>query len=236
MPNFNNKIKSVLKPYCIDYIGFADLRNYQADLVKFGGNIVKGYASGISLGMTIPDSIVDHLPNRDDINVACEYRIHGYDVLNTRLNIAASTVSSFLNQNGYRTLPISAADRTNVAEALPTVSHKMIAHIAGLGWIGKNCLLITPKHGPRLRLITILTDAPLDTVNSPLEQKCGRCRSCVKICPVQAIKGINYLPGEPREVRLDFRKCANYFDKMKATQKYAVCGLCLFVCPHGTKK
>ena len=149
MPNVNNKIKSVLKPYCIDYIGFADLRNYQADLVKFGGNIVKGYASGISLGMTIPDSIVDHLPNRDDINVACEYRIHGYDVLNTRLNIAASTVSSFLNQNGYRTLPISAADRTDVAEALPTVSHKMIAHISGLGWIGKNCLLITPQHGPR---------------------------------------------------------------------------------------
>jgi epoxyqueuosine reductase len=233
MLSLNKHIRDILKPYYVDCIGFADLRNYEADLVKFGGNIVKGYPRGISLGLVIPDSIVNHLVNRSDVNIACEYRIHGYDVLNSRLNFMASIVSSYLNQKGHRALPIAVADRSDEENALPTVSHKTIAHVAGLGWIGKNCLLITPDHGPRIRLISILTDAPLETVDNPLDQRCGECAECVKICPVQAIKGNNYVFGEPRAERLDFMKCHNYFETMKKTQKYAVCGLCLYVCPHG---
>jgi epoxyqueuosine reductase len=168
--------------------------------------------------------------------VACEYRIQGYEVLNNRLNLMASVVSSYLNRLGYRTLPIAAADRTDQENAIPTVSHKMIARIAGLGWIGNNCLLITPGHGPRLRLTSILTDAPLEKVNTPREQRCGECLECVKICPVQALKGKNYLDGEPREERFDFRKCHDYHEHLKATQKYPVCGLCLYVCPQGRRK
>lgn len=236
MLNLNNKIKSLLKPYYLDYIGFADLRHYQDDLTRFGGNIVKGYKSGISLGLVIPDSLVDFLPEQTDNNVACEYRIHGYEVYNDRLNLIASVLSSYLNQQGYRTLPITAANRTDQENAIPTVSHKMVAHIAGLGWIGKNCLLVTPGHGPRLRLISILTDAPLETVDNPVEQKCGDCNECVKICPVKAIKGKNFQPGEPREERFDFTRCQKYFDHLTNTKKYPVCGLCLYVCPHGKKK
>jgi len=226
----------MLKPYYIDYVGFADLRSYQAELIKVGGHIVSGYPSGISLGIVISDSIVDYLLERADVNVACEYRTHGYDVLNERLNMVASIISSYLNQQGYRTLPIAVANRTDEENALPTVSHKMIAHIAGLGWIGKSCLLVTPGHGPRLRLISILTEAPLEATHNPLEQRCGECCECVKICPVQAIKGRNYQPGESREARLDFKKCNDYFESMKITQKYAVCGLCLYTCPYGRKK
>jgi epoxyqueuosine reductase len=236
MLNLNAKIKELLKPYYVDYLGFADLRPYQAELSRCGGNIVRGYSSGISLGIRIPDSIVDHLPQREDVNVACQYRIQGYEVLNDRLNLTASVLSSYLNQQGCRTLPVAAADRTDQEQASPTVSHKTIAHIAGLGWIGKNCLLITPRHGPRLRLISLLTDAPLETVDSPLEQRCGQCTLCVNICPVKALKGKNYAAGEPRAERFDFLKCQDYFEKLKATQKYPVCGLCLYVCPHGRHK
>jgi epoxyqueuosine reductase len=233
MTNLNQSIKNILKPHYVDYIGFADLRNYETDLTKYGGNIVKGYKYGISLGILIPNSIVDFLPQRDDTNIAGEYRIHGYDVLNNRLNLIASIVSSYLNQKGYRTLPIAVADRTDEQNALPTVSHKMIAHIAGLGWIGKNCLLVTPEHGPRLRLISILTNAPLNAINNPLEQRCGDCIECVKACPVQAIKGKNYVSGESREERFNFIKCHNYFESLKKTRKYPVCGLCLYACPFG---
>ena len=236
MLNLNNKIKSVLKPYYIDYVGFANLSPYQEELTKLGGSIVNGFSNGISLGIVIPDAIVNKLPNRSDTNVSCEYQIHGYDVLNDRLNLSASVVTSYLNQQGYRTLPIAAANRTDEENALPTVSHKMVAHIAGLGWIGKNCLLITPKHGPRLRLISILTEAPLATLNNPLEQRCEECNECTDICPVGAIKGRNYKLGEPREKRFDFEKCHNYFRSMEKTKKYAVCGLCLYVCPHGKYK
>jgi epoxyqueuosine reductase len=233
MTNLNNIIKGVLKPYNIGYLGFADLRNYQRELAESGGKIVEGYLRAISIGLDIPDAIVDYLPLRDDVNVACEYRTHGYEILNERLNLVASIVSSQLNSKGYRSLPIPAANRTDEEKGIATVSHKMIAHIAGLGWIGKNCLLITPEHGPRVRWISILTDAPLVTVDNPLEQRCGKCLECSKICPTQAIKGRNFIIGETREERLEFNRCNDYFEILKKTQKYPVCGMCLYVCPQG---
>lgn len=233
--SLNNQIKKLLDAHYVNHVGFADLRKYETDLIRFGGNLVKGYKHGISIGIAVPDSIVDHLQERDDVNVSCAYRLHGYEILNNRLNLLASEVSSFLNQKGYPTLPITAADRTDEENAIPTVSHKMIAHIAGLGWIGKSCLLVTPEHGPRVRFISLLTNAPLESIDNPLEQRCGDCSECVKICPVKAIKGKNYQTGEPREVRFEFKKCHNYFENLKKTSKYPVCGLCLYVCPKGRK-
>lgn len=229
----NNKIIKILKPYYVDYIGFADIEPYQNDLIRYGGDIVNNYKSAISIGIAIPDSIVDHLPRRNDMNISCEYKTHGYDIINHRLNFIASMLSSYLNQNNHRTLPIAAAARTDEENAIPTVSHKMIAHIAGLGWIGKNCLLVTKKHGPRVRFISILTDAPLKTIDNPLVQQCNECDECLKACPVKAIKGKNYIMGEAREERFDFIKCQNYFDELKENRKYAACGMCLYACPYG---
>lgn len=231
----NRNIHKLLKPYQVNYLGFADIRTCRDQLVKFGGPIVEGYNSAISMGIAIPDSIVDFLPQRSDNNVACQYSIQGYDVLNYRLNMMASVVSSYLNKKNFRTLPIPAADRTDEEQAIPTVSHKMIAHIAGLGWIGKNCLLVTPGHGPRVRFISVLTNAPLKTVDGPMEQRCGECMECVNTCPVRAILGRNYVPGEEREERFEFIKCQKYFEKLKSTRKYAVCGMCLYACPYGKK-
>jgi epoxyqueuosine reductase QueG len=229
----NRKIAEIIKPYCVDYLGFANLDSGQNELAEFGGPIVKNYKYGISIGIVIPDSIADFLPQRGDMNVACEYTTHGYDVLNIRLNLIASFLSSYLNQKGFRTLPIAVASRTDEENAIPTVSHKMIAHLAGLGWIGKSCLLVTTKHGPRARFISLLTNAPLKTVDAPLAQRCKECRECVKACPVQAIKGVNFELGQEREDRLDFKKCQAYLDGLKKTNKYGVCGMCLFSCPHG---
>ena len=116
--NRNRRVVRLLRPHQVDYVGFADLKSYQEELARYGGDIVRNYASGISIGIAIPDTIVDHLPRRADANVSCEYRIHGYDVLNQRLNIAASVVSSYLNRKGFATLPIAVADRTDDENAL----------------------------------------------------------------------------------------------------------------------
>lgn len=229
----NNEITDFLNNEYIDCIGYAHIENYEKELIEQGGKLVKGYKYGISIGISLPESIVDFLPDRSDFNVACQYKTHCYDIINQRLNLIASKLSSFLNKKGYRSLPIVAAERTNDTEAAPTVSHKTIAHIAGLGWIGKSCLLITPEYGPRIRFTTVLTDAPIKAVNAPIEQRCGNCMECVKICPVQAIKGVNFEMGTCREERFDFRKCQEYFDRMSNESKWAVCGMCLYACPHG---
>lgn len=231
--NLNSKITKLLENELVDYVGFADLSTYQEEIKIFGGKIVEDYKYGISIGIALPNSIVDHLPNRFDQNIACEYKTHAYNIINDRLDLCASKIASYLNEKGYRTLPIAVAERTNINEAIPTVSHKMIAHIAGLGWIGKNCLLITPEHGPRVRFVTALTNAPLKAINNPLEQRCNNCTECVKICSAQAIKGKNYQDRENREERLDFKKCQEYFNKMKEKYTWDVCGMCLYICPYG---
>jgi len=235
MNSLTAEIHDMLEHEYVDYLGFADLSAYGDELVKFGGPIVTGYRYGISIGIALADSIVDRLVDGIDENVLCEYKTHCYHIVNDRLNLASSKLSSFLNRKGHRTLPIPAAERTNEGEAIPTVSHKMIAHIAGLGWIGKSCLLITPDRGPRVRFVSLLTNAPVDGIDDPMEERCGGCTECMRICPAGAIKGVNYVEGSRRDDRLDFRRCQTLFEDMKKRMKWEVCGLCLSVCPYGRK-
>ncbi|OHD29218.1 MAG: 4Fe-4S ferredoxin [Spirochaetes bacterium GWD1_27_9] len=233
----NNELKNITNNFQVDYFGVADISNYENDLAKFGGEIVKGYKFGISIGIVLPNTIVDSLKNRFDKNVSSLYFTHSYHIINDRLNLICSILSSYLNNKGYDTLPIPSAERTDIENAIPTVSHKMIANLAGLGWIGKNCLLITPEHGPRLRLISLLTNAPLEITGSLMKQRCNNCTECVKICPANAIEGINFEIEDEREKRLNFKKCHNYFEEMKKDySRKPICGMCLYICPYGKKK
>jgi len=230
-------LQKILEDYQIDLFGIADIRKYEDDLISYGGEIVKGYKFGISMGIVLPGSIVDGLKNRFDKNISSLYYTHSYNIINDRLNIISSVISSFLNKKGYKTLPIPAAERTDLDNAIATISHRMIAYLSGLGWIGKSCLLVTPDFGPRVRLVSVLTNAPLKVTGSIIKQKCNSCIECVRICPVQAITGKNFNTKDARMVRFDFTKCQDYFEKMKKdNSRKPVCGMCLYICPFGKKK
>ena len=64
----------------------------------------------------------------------------------------------------------------------------MAATSAGLGWIGKNGLLINREFGPRLSLVTVLTDAAIDT-DMPVEHCCAGSASLREVLSFQAITG-----------------------------------------------
>jgi epoxyqueuosine reductase len=132
---------------------------------------------------------------------------------------------------------VPASKRAEDERLCAIFSHKLAAHLAGLGWIGKSCLLVTPQAGPRVRWVSVLTNAPLATTARPLEDRCGGCRQCVDICPVQAFSGQPFRADEPREARYDAHKCNRYFEEMKIRDaESAVRGLCLYVCPYGRGK
>ena len=237
MDDIDVELRKISTNFCIDYMGIADIAGYETELVKYGGDIVKGYKYGISIGIKLPDPIVDNLENRFDRNVASLYYTHSYHYINDRLNLTTSVIASLINSRGHKTLPIPAAERTDMDNAIPTVSHKMIAHLAGLGWIGKSCLLVTPDDGPRVRFSTLLTNAPLSPGDTVYEQKCGDCTMCTDICPAKAIKGKNFKESDERSVRFDFKRCQDYFDEMKKdVMRKPVCGMCLYVCPYGRKE
>ena len=81
------------------------------------------------------------------------------------------------------------------------VLEKAIARKAGLGWIGKNTLLLNKNSGSYFFLGEIYTDIELPIDEPNTENHCGSCTSCIDICPTNAFVGPN---------QLDARKCISY--------------------------
>ena len=82
---------------------------------------------------SVPFDRVDQLPNRAERSVALNYRHHAYDIINQRLDLAASIIGSFIQNEGYRALPLPAAERIDDDRICAVFSHKMGANLSGLG-------------------------------------------------------------------------------------------------------
>jgi epoxyqueuosine reductase len=121
-------------------------------------------------------------------------------------------------------------DRTKLTGVFP---HKLAANMAGLGWIGKSALLITPEHGPRVRWGTVLTDAPLE-MGVPMDEMCSDCCECVNACPAHAFTGQAFDKPRPRSEIFTAEACDHYLRKREALHR--ACGICVYVCPFGRDK
>ena len=107
------------------------------------------------------------------------------------------------------------------------------AELAGLGWKGKNTLLIHPHAGSYFFLAEIILDAEFP-YDSPMRDYCGTCRKCIDACPTEAINEKGYV--------LDARRCISYLTielkkdipeefKSKMDDWVFGCDICQEVCP-----
>ncbi len=230
----DTQLKTLARSLDVDYFGVADLSSAHDFILAQGGDWVARYPRAITLGMVLQDSMVNLLPEEDPA-AAILYHHNSYDVVNIALDQMALRVANTLQRAGFDAFPVPASKRTDDDQISGIFSQKLAAHLAGLGWIGKSCLLITPDHGPRVRWISILTDAPLRPTGDPMEPRCGDCTACVDICPQHAFTGRTFKEDEPRQARFDAAACDQYFGEMEKKKSVAVCGKCLYICPHGKK-
>lgn len=133
---------------------------------------------------------------------------------------------------------IPAVAQKNEEELLAEFSFKYAAVNAGLGWIGKNDVLITEKYGPRVRLSSVLIDYPFANGIKVTESKCpATCTKCVDICPHKALTGAVWNMNIVRNDLIDYHLCNQ--KRSAYIQKHGrknACGLCMVVCPVGVSK
>ena len=234
MSNLDVALKTYAENLGVDLFGVADLSSAKLYIENQGGEYVAGFSRAVSLGIRLLDPIIDQLYNHNDLGVISIYR-GLYTTVNSALDRAAFLVAKKIQDEGFLAYSIPASSMLNNGKLEATFSHKVAANLAGLGWVGKNCLLITPEYGPRLRLATVLTDAPLVT-GSPIKNRCGGCTKCTDTCPSKAILGRAFSPDEPRELRLKADLCDEYTENRIKAFGDVNCGLCVYVCPHGSKR
>lgn len=200
-----------------DLFGVADIRAIKKDFLlspKVLESLDKAACLGVRLSETILEEI-DTQPTR--------LYFHHYRTVNAFLDQAALKVAHYIQNKGFCALPIPASQIVDWENQRAHLSHKKIGFLAGLGWIGRNNLLVNKKLGSQFRLVTILTDMPLKT-DEPTKEDCRACRLCVQACPAQAI-------GESAEV-FEFQKCfakLKEFQKQRLVDQY-ICGVCVKAC------
>jgi epoxyqueuosine reductase len=231
-----DEIRKITVDKNISFIGIGNLDDYSGQLSQYGYPVSKNYSRSISIGIPLINTIVDRLGEKSDISTIKLYRHFCYDLLNLKIDMVLVKIAALLHQAGYDALPIQASKTVDRLRLFGLISHKAAAYIAGLGWIGKSCLLIHEHVGPRARWGTVLTNAPLGITGRPVEDKCRNCNVCVKSCPAGAFSGKNFNMHDKREIRYDAHKCDVYLSQMEEKTGYRVCGICIKVCPYGQNK
>jgi epoxyqueuosine reductase QueG len=159
-----------------------------------------------------------------------------YARVNNRIDELSVALAAEIKRRGFRSKPLAASDRTDTVNVKGDFPHKTAATRAGLGWVGRNCQLVTRQFGPWIRLGTVFTDMEMPCGPPVEESFCGGCTRCVDACPAKALKGNAWYPGIPREELLDVRACdqwkkEHYFQYHRGYN----CGICSAVCPYGLK-
>ena len=192
------------------------------DICMLSANQNRGYSVALLIGIVLSPGYIFRL-SKENILDKSEFS----ETENSADKLAEWT-ADFINAKGYKAFAQSERnlclhgfyDEMTKTTPLP---HKVIAIMAGLGWIGKNNLLVTQEYGSATCMCTVLTNAPLPTENTPIVMpKCGKCSVCKSVCQADVIHGSTWKIGMNRDLIVDVYHCDS-------------CLKCLINCPWTQK-
>ncbi len=205
----NNEIKCILEQKGIDIVRFVDISSISSKATK-------GFNKAVLLCNALSKQFILNMHNNLPIDIENDEFLKK----EKKIEELADWLAEYIKDKGYSAC--SQSEKNNMEQGqiekayinpeaqqgISTLPHKIIAYFAGLGFIGKNNLLITEQFGCALVMCSVLTNAPLSTQSYTLiPPKCGNCNICTKVCIKGAIKGIEWEQNIKREVMIDVSKC-----------------------------
>jgi epoxyqueuosine reductase QueG len=217
VPLDKDRLKNLAFEMGVSLFGVADITGIRLEF-KLEGKTPAAFPRAISLGRRLIAAVLDEIEDRPT-----SLYFHHYRQVNNFLDRAAFLLSCRIQDEGFKALPLPASQIIDWEKQQGHVSHKKIGFLAGLGWVGRNNLLVNPDFGAQIRLVTVLTDMPLEP-DRPVDADCGRCAFCLSTCPAGAIK-------KTRE-EFDHQAC---FEKLKEFRRLHIvsqfiCGVCVKAC------
>jgi len=233
-----DSLKKLIREWGADLVGIADITTDEAK--KALSAELKSFSRAISIAIRCRSH--DTLRSKSDAEDLSEmmnrYIESNQDVVE-KLNQIIKNTCKQLKGNGDRCFclpPIHTADdRRFVTVLYPLFPHRTAATLSGLGWIGKNGMLINGEYGPNLVWATVLTNADI-AAGQPQEQSlCFGCRLCQEMCPAGAILGVNWSRSRGNAAVLDVKACGEQMAKNSGRYGRPVCGVCFMACPMGSR-
>ncbi len=201
----------------VEIFGVADVAPVRDDFA-IAPEVAARFDKAVVLGVPLSEAVLEEIVDRPT-----KLYYHHYRTVNLFLDQLALRTVRWIEGAGRSALAIPASQITDWQNQKAHLSHKKIGQLAGIGWVGRNNLLVHPRFGAQFRLATVLTDMSLK-VGRPRTGDCGACRACVAVCPAAAI----------HETAADFdhRAC---FETLKGFQQknivgQYICGVCVKAC------
>ena len=205
---------------------------YHADMNYLANNFEKRFNPELLVenAKTVISVILNYYPdkiqNEDTLQISkYAYGRDYHKVVKNKLKKLAEYINDELININYRFFTDSA----------PVLDRKW-AQLSGLGWIGKNSLLINKKYGSYFFIGELIIDVELE-YDTPIKDACGTCTKCIDACPTQAIV---------QEKIIDANRCISYLTienkgeintkfKQDFSNQIFGCDICQDVCPWNSK-
>jgi len=184
-------VQDYLSKLDVDLVGVSSLKDFkEIRLEEMTLRLLPEANSFVVLAMEVYPEILNHARPERTMGAASMNDLldRHQEFLNGRLTKAAYDVSKVSRMNGLKALPLPALGCPMDARFQQAIfSYKHAAQAAGLGYIGRSSLLITPKFGPRVRLSCCLTEAILEPKKVAMTRVCSGCEVCINKCPASAL-------------------------------------------------